>query len=89
VGVKLTGDVFFRKQAWCWLEGETHRTRQKELARGDKHQRHSYTKIVSAVDDMKLQDHPNDSINNNEKDWYLETAVVSLVDLSLGCNNGG
>ncbi|KAL5016950.1 hypothetical protein ScPMuIL_006539 [Solemya velum] len=52
------------KQAWCWMQGDLMRAKMKENEhRRERH--HSVSKILSAVDDMKIQD-ALDHIDNYE-----------------------
>ena len=52
-------DVICRKQAWCWMQGDLHRAKQKDLTRYK--DRHGVSKILSGVDDMRI----DDIIDNN------------------------
>lgn len=49
------------RQAWCWLQGDTSRSRLKDAERrraeGGRRAVTTYSKILSAVDDMKINDY--------------------------------
>lgn len=58
--------ILCRKQSWAWLQGDTQRQRQKEIDRGTTHR--SYSHMLTAVDDMKINDISQDTViseNNN------------------------
>ncbi|XP_064607369.1 dual specificity protein phosphatase CDC14AB-like isoform X3 [Liolophura sinensis] len=66
------------KQAWCWMQGDLHRAKQKDRYR---ERQTSVSKILSGVDDMRIQDLDNgrfrsnkltsdDIIDNNEDEVY-------------------
>ena len=51
--------IFYSKQAWCWMQGDLYRSKQKELSKY--REKHAVSRILSGVDDMKL----DDVIDNN------------------------
>ncbi|KAJ8305585.1 hypothetical protein KUTeg_016130 [Tegillarca granosa] len=54
------------KQAWLWMQGDLFRAKSKDRDRGVRERHHSVSKILSAVDDMRIQD----AFDNREKYGY-------------------
>lgn len=84
------GAVCFRKQSWCWVQGDAQRQRQKEKERSGSNQ--SYSHVLTAVDGMKIEDllPTEDDNNNNEmeisdvpKGKVSCTLITSLMPASM------
>ncbi|KAF6032959.1 CDC14A [Bugula neritina] len=87
------------KQAWAWMQGDSHRARQKHGRQGYKSvspTRYSYDHLVSSMDRMRIKDYADDdytlSNNNNDVDTrsrYLDNSKVTssparTVDVTQG-----
>lgn len=83
--------IVFRKQAWCWMQGDMARSKLKH----DRHSRNTlshksrmsaYDRLASSVDGMRIKDLIDDDypLNNNDVDTtsrYLPEAypVIALT----------
>lgn len=89
VSICLCHVMCFRKQAWAWMQGDSHRARQKHGRQGYKSvspTRYSYDHLVSSMDRMRIKDYADDdytlSNNNNDVDTrsrYLDNSVNSQL----------
>lgn len=57
------------KQAWLWMQGELYRSKLKDRDRS--YENNSVSKILSAVDDMKINDHKISSLENDKPSFDL------------------
>ena len=71
--------IYFRKQAWLWMQGDIHRAKQKEKERLVTKERTSpgVSRILSTLDDMKINDAMlDDNFNETHFDNRYGDVVV-------------
>lgn len=72
-----------------WMQGDLYRARTKDDRRRERH--HSVSKILTAVDDMRIQDAielEKCDYRSDENDEYVRATIKSLGDME-GYGGGG
>lgn len=67
-----------------WMQGDLYRARTKDDRRRERH--HSVSKILTAVDDMRIQDAielEKCDYRSDENDEYVRTTILKIWDIEV------